>query len=155
MESGSGAASSAVGPAETDSPVASSAAEHGVGGSSFGAAEPSRRDCGDDSEEDSEGSEEDSEDENGTNSDGSLSDDCFPSSAGRVHLEASNSNGSLGSADSPFTTPGPPDLEPADALSEPATSLSGRCVQERAAAMFVVGIYFTIYCCAWSRRPWA
>ena len=64
MESGSGAASSAVGPAETDSPVASSAAEHGVGGSSFGAAVPSRRDCGDDCEEDSEGSEEDSEDDN-------------------------------------------------------------------------------------------
>ena len=39
----------AVGPAETDSPVASSAAEHGVGGSAFGAAVPSRRDCGDDS----------------------------------------------------------------------------------------------------------
>ena len=34
MESGSGAASSAVGRAETDTPVASSAAEHGVGGSS-------------------------------------------------------------------------------------------------------------------------
>ena len=96
MESGSGAACSAVGPAETDSPVASSAAEHGVGGSSFGAAEPSRRDCGDDSEEDSEGSEEDSEDENGTNSDGSHFDDGFHSSAGRVRPEAGNSNGSAG-----------------------------------------------------------
>ena len=53
MESDSDAASSDSGPAETDSPVASSAAEHGVGGSSFGAAEASRRDCGDDSEEDS------------------------------------------------------------------------------------------------------
>ena len=96
MESGSRAACSAVGPAETDSPVAYSAAEHGVGGSSFGAAVPSRRDCGDDSEEDSEGSEEDSEDENGTSSDGSHSDDGFHSSAGRVHLEAGNSNGSAG-----------------------------------------------------------
>ena len=82
MESDSRAASSAVGPAETDSPVASSATEHGVGGSSFGAAEPSRRDCGDDSVEDSEGSEEDSEDEKGTNSDGSHSDrDGFHSAA--------------------------------------------------------------------------
>ena len=96
MESLTRAPSSAVGPAETDSPVASSAAEHGVGGSSFGAAVPSRRDCGDDSEEDSEGSEEDSEDENGTSSDGSHSDDGFHSSAGRVHLEAGNSNGSAG-----------------------------------------------------------
>ena len=81
MESDSRAASSAVGPAETDSPVASSSAEHGVGGSSFGAAETSRRECGDDSEEESEGSEEDSMDENGTNTDGSHSDDGFHSSA--------------------------------------------------------------------------
>ena len=96
MELGSGAACSAAGRAQTDSPVASSAAEHGVGGSSFGAAEPSRRDCGDDSEEDSEGSEEDSEDENGTNSDGSHFDDGFHFSAGRVRPEAGNSNGSAG-----------------------------------------------------------
>ena len=96
MESDSDAASSDSGPAETDSPVASSAAEHGVGGSSFGAAVPSRRDCGDDSEEDSEGSEEDSEDENGTNSDGSHFDDGFHFSAGRVHPEAGSINGSAG-----------------------------------------------------------
>ena len=96
MESGSGAASSAVGRAETDTPVASSAAEHGVGGSSVGAAVPSLRDCGDDSVQGSGGSEEDSEDENGTNSDGSHSDDGFHSSAGRVHPEAGNINGSAG-----------------------------------------------------------
>ena len=73
-----------------------SAAEHGVGGSSVGAAVFSRRDCGDDSVQGSEGSEEDSEDENGSNSDGSHSDDGFHSSAGRVHPEAGNINGSAG-----------------------------------------------------------
>ena len=51
---------------------------------SSGAALPSRPDCGDDSVDDSEGSEEENEDENDTNSDGSFSDDGFPSSAGRV-----------------------------------------------------------------------
>jgi len=47
MESGSGAAFSAVGRAQTDSPVASSATEHGVGGPCSGAALPSQRECGD------------------------------------------------------------------------------------------------------------
>ena len=87
MESGSGAAFSAVGRAQTDSPVASSATEHGVGGPCSGAALPSQRECGDEMVKDSEGSEEESEDENGTNSDGSTSNDGFPSKSGRVRQE--------------------------------------------------------------------
>ena len=100
MESGSGAASSAVGRAETDSPAASSTAEHGVGGSSSGAAVPSWRDGGDDSVDDSEARfrRGEREDENDTHLDGPLSDDGFRSKPGRVHLEATNGNGSAGSA---------------------------------------------------------
>ena len=61
-----------------------------AGGSSSGAALPSQRECSDEMDEDSEGSEEESEDENGTNSDGSFSDDGFPSSAGRVRQATGN-----------------------------------------------------------------
>ena len=67
MASGSGGACSAVGRAQTDSPVASSAAEHGVGDPCSGAALPSRREYGDETVEDSEGSEEESEDKIDTN----------------------------------------------------------------------------------------
>ena len=139
MASGSGGARSAVGRAQTDSPVASSAAEHGVGGPCSGAALPSRRECGDETLEDSEGSEEESEDENDTNSDGSTSNDGFPSKSGRVRQQTSNSNGAAGSADTSETAPGLRSLEPADGFSEPTTCLTAAAVQERAAAMFVVG----------------
>ena len=125
--------------AESDCPVASSAAEHSVGGSSSGAALSSQRECGDEMVEDSEGSEEESEDENDTNSDRSFSDDGFHSSAGRVHQETSNSNGSTGSADPSETAPGLRSREPADGVPEPETCLTAAAVQERAAAMFVVG----------------
>jgi hypothetical protein len=73
-----------------------SAADHSVGGSSSGAALPSQRECSDEMDEDSEGSEEEIEDENGTNSDGSFSDDGFPSSAGRVRQATGNSSGAAG-----------------------------------------------------------
>ena len=53
MESGSRDASAAVGRGEPDSPVASSAAEHGVGDSSSGAILPPQRECGDETDEDS------------------------------------------------------------------------------------------------------
>ena len=139
MASGSGGACSAVGRAQTDSPVASSAAEHGVGDSSSGAILPPQRECGDETDEDSEGSEEESEDENDSNSDGACSDDGCHSKSGRGHLEASNSNGSAGSADTSETAPGLRSLEPADGFSEPTTCLTAAAVQERAAAMFVVG----------------
>ena len=139
MELGSGAACSAAGRAQTDSPVASSAAEHGVGGPCSGAALPSRREYGDETDEDSEGSEEESEDEIDTNSDGSTSDDGFPSKSGRVRQQTSNSNGAAGSADTSETAPGLRSLEPADGFSEPTTCLTAAAVQERAAAMFVVG----------------
>ena len=112
MASGSGGACSAVGRAQTDSPVASSAAEHGVGGPCSGAALPSRRECGDETLEDFEGSEEESEDENDTNSDGSTSNDGFPSKSGRVRQQTSNSNGAAGSADTSETAPGLRSLEP-------------------------------------------
>lgn len=139
MESGSRDASAAVGRGEPDSPVASSAAEHGVGDSSSGAILPPQRECGDETDEDSEGSEEESEDENDSNSDGACSDDGCHSKSGRGHLEASNSNGSAGSADTSETAPGLRSLEPADGFSEPTTCLTAAAVQERAAAMFVVG----------------
>ena len=139
MPSGSGGACSAVGRAQTDSPVASSAAEHGVGDSSSGAILPPQRECGDETDEDSEGSEEESEDEIDTNSDGACSDDGCHSKSGRGHLEASNSNGPAGSADTSETAPGLRSLEPADGFSEPTTCLTAAAVQERAAAMFVVG----------------
>ena len=134
--SGERAASSPIGLAEeSDNLVASSAADHSTAGSSSGAAMPPQRECGDETIDDSEGSEEESEDESGTNSDGDPSDDGLPSSCGQVHREAGNSSGSAGSADSSETAPGPRDLEPADALGEPATSLSAASVRERAAAM--------------------
>ena len=139
MASGSGGACSAVGRAQTDSPVASSAAEHGVGDSSSGAILPPQRECGDETDEDSEGSEEESEDENDSNSDGACSDDGCHSKSGRGHLEASNSNGSAGSADTSETAPGLRSHEPADGVSGPETCLTAAAVHERAAAMFVVG----------------
>ena len=139
MELGSGAACSAAGRAQTDSPVASSAAEHGVGGPCSGAALPSRREYGDETVEDSEGSEEESEDEIDTNSDGSTSDDGFPSKSGRVRQEASNSNGAAGSTDPSETAPGLRSHEPADDVSGPETCLTAAAVHERAATMFVVG----------------
>ena len=106
MESAPGGASSAVVLAESDCPVASSAAEHSVGGSSSGAALPSQRECGDEMVEDLEGSEAESEHENATNSDGSFSDYGFPSSAGRVRQETGNSNGTAGPEDPSETAPG-------------------------------------------------
>jgi hypothetical protein len=89
--------------------------------------------------EDLEGSEAESEHENATNSDGSFSDDGFPSSAGRVRQETGNSNGAAGPEDPSETAPGLRSQEPADGVSRPATCLTAAAVQERAAAMFVVG----------------
>ena len=63
----------------------------------------------------------------------------FAYTAGRGHLEASNSNGSAGSADTSETAPRLRSLEPADGFSEPTNCLTAAAVQERAAAMFVVG----------------
>ena len=101
MESGSGAAFSAVGRAQTDSPVASSATVSTrrwrpllwrLGQLCLRSASAVTRWF----KIPNEGSEEESEDENGTNSDGSLFDDGFHSSAGQVHPEAGNINGSAG-----------------------------------------------------------
>jgi hypothetical protein len=89
--------------------------------------------------EDLEGSEAESEHENATNSDGSFSDDGFPSSAGRVRQETGNSNGAAGPEDPSETAPGLRSQEPADGVSRPATCLTAAAVQERAAAMFVFG----------------
>ena len=159
MESAPGGASSAVVLAESDCPVASSAAEHSVGGSSSGAALPSQRECSDEMDEDSEGSEEESEDENGTNSDGSFSDDGFPSSAGRVHQETGNSSGAAGPEGPSETAPGLRSQEPSDAVSGPATCLTAAAVQERAAAMFIVGAAAPqasgVPSAAKSGRPWS
>jgi hypothetical protein len=116
-----------------------SAADHSVGGSSSGAALPSQRECSDEMDEDSEGSEEEIEDENGTNSDGSFSDDGFPSSAGRVRQATGNSSGAAGPEGPSKTAPGLRSQEPSDAVSGPATCLTAAAVQERAAAMFIVG----------------
>ena len=134
MESGSGAAFSAVGRAQTDSPVASSATVSTrrwrpllwrLGQLCLRSASAVTRWF----KIPNEGSEEESEDENGTNSDGSTSNDGFLSKPGRVRQETGDNNGAVGSEDPSETAPGLRSQELADAVSGPATSLTAAAVQ--------------------------
>ena len=78
------------------------------------------------------GYEKESNDENGTYLDEAVSDVDLFSSCGWVRREAGLSNSSAGSVDPSNTAPGSCSLEPAESLSEPATSLLAAGVQERA-----------------------
>ena len=78
------------------------------------------------------GYEKESNDENGTYLDGAVSDVDLFSSCGWVRREAGISNGSAGSSTHRSAALGSCSLEPAESLSEPATSLLAAGVQERA-----------------------